>query len=40
MKAIQYRGLGGFADCSRIESSMRDGGRFLAANRSGDLVFT
>jgi hypothetical protein len=24
MKAIQYRAYGGFADCSRIESSMSD----------------
>jgi hypothetical protein len=28
MKAIQYRAYGGFVDCSRIESSMTDGGRF------------
>jgi hypothetical protein len=28
MKAIQYRAYGGFADCSRIESSMTDRGRF------------
>jgi hypothetical protein len=28
MKAIQYRAYRGFADCSRIESMMTDGGRF------------
>jgi hypothetical protein len=28
MKAIQYRAYGGFADCSRTESSMTDGRRF------------